>query len=273
MRLLGRLVALLVLALVTACATPQPTGPSAEERAAYGDVAVVLVDEPWERHVAVPARGPLRGMALGTVRGVGGAAAVVVYFTLSGAPGGPFVMIVTGAMGVVVGAVYIPVSVVGGTATAIPTDEVDAALPAFVDAIHDPELQQVLRDELTSHAEARLDRPLVDRDAAKTIVEVRLLSVRTGTPTAAVTMDAPFPLHVEAHVRVLQPAEQELVWVETLRHWDEKHRYLAWAKDDAALARTALRRTIGHLAEELAIVVFEGRRPQLHPKKERFDLW
>jgi hypothetical protein len=277
------------LVALAACAT-QP--PSADERAAFGDVAVEVIAAPesidWDR----PVTGWPAGLGMGAVRGVG---AVVVFpayalvrlhdFFGPGAGEAVAVLAVPAVVGgAAAGAVWAPVSVVGGAVTAAAPEEIEAAEPVVRGILEDPGLWATVGAHFGDAVRRHARRDLVPPAQATTIVEVRLVSIERGSAWNWWTFDRPFEATVEVSVRVVRTSDGHVVWSDTRkavggsRGGAVTHTYVEWALDEGAPLRAAVDAALRSLAEEFAILIFAAPaqfapppRPPAAPKTWYFD--
>lgn len=279
------LVALVWLGLAMACATiepgPPPVAPSAEARSQYGAVSDVFVPEPVQYKIHTPTSGWATGLFVGTARGLVaipvfpfGAIYIGSEGLDPGLPLDPTAAMFVAAMGAAATPFYFPYSVINGAMTAVPRAEIKAALPAFQRAIEDPSLPDRLVAEFSRRAELHLAGGFVPEDEATTVMEIRLLSIRSGWPLGFVSLDEEVEILAVASVRVVRRADNHIIsegvatdGTETPA--DRRHRFLVWAAQDAGLLRHRLDEAMDGLAESLADLVFVGDVQPIEPPQPR----
>lgn len=258
-------------ALVAACATQPPT---AADRAAFGDVAVEADPAPpsvaWTR----PVTGWAEGLGMGVVRGVSAVVVFPVYalagVAAAGGGGGGEGAAIVGAgvivVGAAIGAVWAPISVVGGVVTAPDRETIDAAEPVLRKVLDDPSLWAQFAPRCAEAVRRHTRRDLVDRSRAKTVVEVRVVSVARGAAWNWWTFDRPFEVVVTAATRVVRRSDGIVLWEETREssRADVVHTYAEWASDDGAALRAEIDHALTDLATGFAYTIFA------EPQRDRF---
>lgn len=266
-------------ALTAGCAT----APVEEAtRAAFGSVAVVAADEPCEIGLAHPTAGWGAGLGMGFLRGV----SAIIQWPLialdaaassfrtggdSGVASAVFLalsFVVPAALAVV----WLPCSVAGGGITALPVDAAESAERVLVATAEDCGNSARVAAAIEAAARRRGGGPLVPRESADTVVEVRLLSIERGRSWNWWTFDRAFPIQTEARVRVIRRADGAVLWQGTETQgsanspwtpWTAytsapvaEHTYLEWAQDGGALLRAEIDSQLSILGDEFAVHVF-----------------
>jgi hypothetical protein len=248
--------------------------PSAEARAAYGNVAVTSIPA-GEPEIGPPVAGWAAGLGMGTVRGIG---AVVVFAGYGGAAvasdggsgsSGEFgmVLILMGmAAGAAVGAVYAPVSIVAGAATAPPPEDVQRAELVIRPLAEDPGLGERFCAHFVESARQSPGAHIVDRGQETTRVELRILRIGSGKTWNWFTFDRPFGISIEASASVVRVEDGAVLWTATRTvgappHEGAAHTYVEWAADEGELLRLEIDDALEELAAGFAASVFEGTAP------------
>ena len=269
MRRLARAALVVALVFVAACRSAPP-GPTAADRAAFGDMAVVVVDD-GVRDVPRPVTGWASGLGSGTLRGVAAvpvcAAAGAVYVTVMGGwaagPWYPVVAACGAATGAVVGVVYTPVSIVGGAVTAASEDAVAEAEPAIRTVLADPSLAGALADAFRDTARKVTGRSFVAPEMAQTVVELRLVAVHGVSPGEYVSYDPPVSIVAETAARVIRRADGAVLWSWT-PNWSGPQedaralRFADWGADGGEALRGEVRRVLAaHGAAYVSLVLVD----------------
>jgi hypothetical protein len=255
------------LASLAACATAPP---SAEERAAFGDVAVEVIAAPPSVEWSRPVTGWPAGMGMGAVRGVGAVVVFPVYALAAAGPaaataGGNFGALVVGAGavvgGAVAGVVWTPFSVVGGAATAPSSDVIDESEPVIRRILDDPGLWESLGVRFSEAVRRVGGRDLVEPSRATTVLVVQLESIEHGSGWNWWTFDRPFEVVVEATVRVVRRADGRVLWEDTRKSTKTGgpavvHTYAEWAQQDGAELHAVIDAAMTALADDFAKSIF-----------------
>lgn len=258
------------LGFVAACRSAPP-GPTAADRAAFGDMAVVVVDD-HVRELPRPVTGWARGLGAGTLRGVAAvpvcAAAGAVYVTVMGGwaagPWAPVLAAGGAVVGAAVGVVYTPVSMVGGAVTTASEDEVAAAEPAIRAVLDDPSLADALADGFRAAARDAAGRAFVEPDRARTVVEIRLVALRGVSPGSYVTYDPQVAIVAETAARILRREDGAVLW-SWAPNWSgtkddaPAHRFSEWGADGGEALRAEVRRVLAsHGAAYVGLVLTDS---------------
>jgi hypothetical protein len=259
-------------ALAAAACRSGLEGPTAADRAEHGDVAVIVADT-GVREAKRPITGAWKGLAYGTGRGLVAIVFCAGYGVAMVAPGaagsGPFapVVLAAGAVaGAAVGAVYAPVSMIGGATTAQPEELVAAADGTIREVLDDPHLGDALLASFTEGSRRLVGRTFVEPEQATTLVELRIeaIRLRPGSRGAMdVTVDPSLSVVPETSVRIVHRADGRVVWSGSRalgkpRDDVRELRYVEWGAGEGATLRLEIRRMLAALGADYASVVFVG---------------
>jgi hypothetical protein len=271
---LKRLGGILALAAsLPACRTTSSSGPTYEERAQFGDVAVD-VDRAPRAPIDRPTTGWLAGLGVGTVRGLGATVAFAGYGAAmagggtrveGGGRGGDgfmaVVIIFGAAVGAAVGVLYTPVSMISGATSAPSGNDVEWADTVIRPLAESDALADLFAAKFAESARSVAGRGLVPLDAATSVVELRIDSIDSGKTWDWITLNRPFEIVVQASARVFRVKDSRLIW-ETRARTPEKgetanqHTYVEWATDQGEPLRRELDDALSRLANRFARAVF-----------------
>jgi len=251
---------LVPLVLAAGCRSACTAPPTEEERAAFGDVAVVLAPG-VKAGLPAPVSGWPAGLAFGTLRGIGAVPVFAFYGGGAASSGGGGEENLGVLLGVVVGAavgvLYIPVSVGSGTFTAADPEEVARAEAVLLPILGDPSLPRSFADRFRAEA----GRTFVSREEAETVVELRVESVTGGADWDLFTVERPFEIRVSASARVVRASDGLVIWEavrESRAPVDEEDRrtYVGWAESGGASLRAEIEGALSRLAHGFAWSIF-----------------
>jgi hypothetical protein len=233
--------------------------------------------------MAHPAAGVPVGLGMGFLRGVSAVVVWPVYALgaasagggMGGNPGIAGVVLLAAIVAIPAAAavVWLPFSTIGGAVSALPIDEAHAAEAALLAAAQDVGTSQRLAELVAETARRRGWRELVAREAADTVVEVRLVSVERGASWNWWSFDRPFPIESEAETRVIRRSDGALLWEARLsagsagsgvwspasRRFEARERkYVEWAAEDGAPLRAEVDAQVSYLGVLFAGFVFGG---------------
>jgi len=272
MRRAARLLA--VVALSAACKTAPPPGPTPEQRAQFGDVAVE-VDRAPGASLDHPTTGWLAGLGVGTVRGLGATVMFAAYGAAMAGESmhgddsgfGAFVVVVGAAAGAAVGVLYTPVSMVAGAATAPSGDDVAQADLVIRPLAENAALADLFAVRFAENARSVAGRELVSVDRADTVVTLRIDSITSGKTWNWITLNRPFGIVVVASVRVVRVADRRVIWEAKSRTPEtpdevNARTYVEWAADQGEPLRRELDDALSRLARTFAGAVFVDETPR-----------
>jgi hypothetical protein len=246
------------------CVTGWPAPPSEEERAAFGDMALVVSPE-FETDFPRPVSGWSGGLGMGFLRGLGAIVALAVAAGGEASKGGHgdgagVAAFIGAALGAAMGVVYTPISMVAGAITAPPGDEVDLAEGPIRRVVENPDLPRVLADAF----EVESGRTFVPPDQATTLVELRLVCVGRGSAWDWISFDRPFEVVIEAGARVVRPSDGEVIW-EADRTLPipggepVRRTYVEWSEGGARALEEAVNEAVRSLGRSLSHSIFHQR--------------
>jgi hypothetical protein len=266
---MGRIVTLILmifsLYLLTACATkPQiysmPPGEIEALRSNIFRVGVVMLDSNVQTIVKLPAKGSGQGFVRGAAMG---ATLPVIIGILAPVPGSALVGILLAPIGAVVGSVY-------GSATAMSTDEVEAAerlLDQAGQEVRQLGLSGEFLDEVIRMGNQRTDmfflkisnvssiHPVMEeieediKSEFDTILEIRIDKAGLN---AIYSIDPPIEVFVKTSVRLIRTRDgQELLKDIIVCRSDEEKRINDWIKDGGESLTEEFKGCVPEVAEKI----------------------
>ncbi len=261
-----RLSCLFAAVLAYGCASvPAPTTLDAESRQGLGRVAVVAAGPaPIVDLAGIPADKLEAGMSAGGVS-LGGCVAFLAPAATSCA-GTPIGCAVAAAGMVVLCPVAALVGGSVGAAKAESGERVEAARARMQLLSDAAEVHKGLRDEVARLARAQLaDRYVELPDAADTVLEVSLVSVRTS---GSRMFNPPLQLHIEARARAVRVSDHGVLFDSKAEFEGARHKLAEWMADGAQPLQAEVERAHVELARHIVdhnLLLFPFPDRQMHP--------
>jgi len=207
-----------------------------------------------------PVVGTLSGLGAGFGRGVG----YTLLVGVSGAAGGPYGLVASAFVAGIFGMVYIPVSTIGGAASAESAERLAEATAGLRTGMAELRANRLLGERLREAFRGLLGRelPLVEQDldsatpapvGADWLLEARILGIRNGSTWNMLTLDRPCELVVAAGIRLISVADGRAVCgrVAVFQSPVPRYTFRDWGAENGRRLKEAVAEACSVLAETL----------------------